>query len=276
MVESWGPDVVPPVPRGTRVLIDPTLACGTCGFCVAGRGNVCPHGAYLGMGAPGTMAEFIVVPAVNLVPVPEALSDELATMVEPATVALQLLQRTSSLSVGERAHVIGAGPLGVVAAMLLRSQGMSVLLHEPLGWRRQLAADLGLDVTDTAVEPVPDAEPVLVVETSATASGAERAWRLATPGSTVAVVGRAVWEAPLADILLRELSVLGIRSGMGHYPQAMELLTGELSGAAALLTHRFPFTSLGEAFAAVADPEARVMRSVIAYPADSPTQVGNR
>ncbi|MHA4915460.1 hypothetical protein, partial [Enterococcus faecium] len=108
-----------------------------------------------------------------------------------------------------------------------------------------------------------DLGPVLVVETSAAAAGVETARMLAAPGSVVALVGRAPTGFSSAEILLHELTVLGVRAGTGQYARAVQLVADGSVTPAATITHRFDLADAAVAFAAVTDSEQHVMRAVL-------------
>lgn len=262
VVRELGPGTDGPAP-GTRVVIDPMLSCDHCENCHSGLRHLCPNSSYLGMDGPGTMADYIVVPAHRIVVVPDAVSDEDATAVEPVTVALHLLRRVGPDAAGRPTEVVGGGPLGLLLAQTLQHHGHPVRVHELQEFRRALAERAGLDAVPAETDAVAAQVPALVVETSASAGGAQRAWDLASPGSIVAVIGRSPWSAPMADVLLREISVVGVRSGVDQYPAALELIAQGAARPTDVITHRFGLEQLSEAFEACADPDAQVMRSVV-------------
>lgn len=266
-VVEVGPDTPSTLAVGDRVVIDPTLACGECAACRAGSPQICRNGGYLGMGVPGVMADHLVVAADRLVPVPDAVADDAATVLEPITVALHLLERIGSFSPpGRRAHVIGGGPLGVLLAQTLEAFSWDATVYEPQPHRREIAQSLGLRVVDPAEMDAGspgDLGPVLVVETSAAAAGVETARMLAAPGSVVALVGRAPTGFSSAEILLHELTVLGVRAGTGQYARAVQLVADGSVTPAATITHRFDLADAADAFAAVTDSEQHVMRAVL-------------
>ncbi|WP_158507128.1 zinc-binding dehydrogenase [Subtercola sp. Z020] len=269
-------DVTPAVTVGDRVTIDPTVRCGVCGSCRAGLPQVCSGGGYLGMTATGTMADYLTVPVGNLVPVADGVSDVAATVLEPIAVALHLLDRVGAFSPPARiAHVIGGGPLGVLLGQTLGVFGWAVTVHEPQAYRRIVAASAGLSVAEPG-QVTPDSAPVLIVETSATAPGVQLARTLATPGSTIGLVGRAPADFTSAEILLKELSVLGVRAGVGQYPAAIDLVARGLVTPLITVSHEFALDAASEAFAAVTDPAREVMRAVLlAEPTPERSTEGN-
>lgn len=262
VLEAIGPDTETGVPLGARVTIDPTVACGECASCRSGRPQVCTSGSYLGMTATGTMADYLTVAADRIVPVPEEVSDAAATVLEPVAVALHLLDRIGDFAPpGMRAHVIGGGPLGLLLGQTLIARGWAVTVHEPQQYRRDIAVACGLAAQEGA--GTLRAGPVLVVETSAAAAGVQVARALAAPGSVVALVGRAPADFTSAEILLGELSILGIRAGVGQYPAAIALVASGVVTPEATITHEFALAAASEAFSTVVNPEQRVMRAVL-------------
>ena len=148
-VSARAPDVRS-VAEGDRVSVGILPACGTCAECRAGLSEWCstatlsvatdPAGS-----AHGAYAARIAVSAARVVPVPAALSDEVAAMVEPATVAYHGIRR-SGLRVGDIAVVLGAGPIGGFALQWARVGGArTVLVVEPSPARAELAQLLGAD-----------------------------------------------------------------------------------------------------------------------------------
>lgn len=251
------------LPAGQRVTIDPMMSCDVCPVCLAGRRHLCPNGGYLGMTEPGTMAEFLVVPSRRLVPLPDGFDAVDATVLEPITVALHLLRRTGGLTVGmQAAEVVGGGPLGVLLAQTLAGAGWQVRVHEPIAYRRDLAEAAGVKAVDSALaaEPTP---ACLVVETSASGPGLRRASELAGAGSVIGLVGRAPDDVASADILLKELSVLGVKSGVDQYEAAIGLVVDGTVTPRAVVSHEFDFADIGHAMRSVDDPSAEVMRAVL-------------
>ncbi|MFB2584454.1 zinc-dependent alcohol dehydrogenase [Herbiconiux liukaitaii] len=263
-LDAIGPGVDTAIPLGARVTIDPALACGECASCLAGLPQVCTRGGYLGMTDPGVMTDYLTVPAARVVPVPDEVSDAAATVLEPVAVALHLLERIGGFAPpGLPAHVIGGGPLGVLLGQTLQASGWKVTVHEPQEYRSAIAEACGLGVAREAADRDQAAGPVLIVETSAAAAGIEVARGLAAPGSVIALVGRAPAEFTSAEILLKELTVLGVRAGSGQYPAAIALVASGAVTPTETITHRFPLDEAAAAFAAVTDPAERVMRAVL-------------
>jgi L-iditol 2-dehydrogenase len=170
VVEAVGADVDPSL-EDARVVAMPVLPCGACARCREGRPNLCPSRRLMGMDFPGAFAEAFVIPAAQLMGVPDGLEDGEACLAEPLANGLHSAGR--SVTTGDDVLVIGAGAIGLFAARGAVLAGAArVLVTDRLASRLALVGALG-------GEPVP-------------AEGAEAAVAAATRGDGVDVVIDAV------------------------------------------------------------------------------------
>ncbi|MFQ5797280.1 MAG: zinc-binding dehydrogenase [Bacteroidota bacterium] len=134
---------------GDRVLISPGLSCGTCSACRAGDDNVCSTYHVLGMKEHGTYAEFVKVPASNVLPIPEGLSFEEAAAVPLVFLtAWHMLVGLAKVQTGECVLVHGAGS-GVGSAAIQIAKMFSARIITTAGSNEKLekAKQLGADET---------------------------------------------------------------------------------------------------------------------------------
>lgn len=213
-VSRWRP--------GDVVVGGPDIRCGACPMCVAGRPSLCAErdtpGTVPGRGA---FAEFTAAPSATLLALPEGLEPRAATLAEPLAVALHGIHR-SGVRAGQRALVLGAGPIGALSIAALRAMRVDdVTCAEPGERRRDLARAVGaIAVVHPADLVVPSiAEPDLVVdgavdvvlECSGTAAAMEAGLAQLVRGGTLVLVGAGM-EPPRFDpnrILLNELVITG-------------------------------------------------------------------
>src|SRR6476646_2953175 len=121
---------------GDRVTVIPNTPGGTCSLCRSGRGPVCPRRRTL---RSGSWAPTIVVPAQDTSRVPANVSDRYAALTEPLGCAVRAVDR-SKLRPGDHVAVIGAGPIGLFAAMVARASGArTTIVSEPRAYRRAIA-----------------------------------------------------------------------------------------------------------------------------------------
>ena len=136
---------------GTRVVSEPhALACRICYLCRRGFVELCASKRSPGWGIDGAFASHVVVPAWLLHKVPEELPDLAAVLAEPMAVAMTALRR-AHLAAGDHVLVIGAGPIGLLAALAARDSGAAyvVLAGRTLRGRLEMASRLGIAVTTT-------------------------------------------------------------------------------------------------------------------------------
>ncbi len=128
---------------GTRVVINPLLTCGTCELCLRGQSNICLSREIVGAQRPGGMADFVVAPATNAVPISDALSDVEASLVEPLAVSIRAVELADAGYL-DRAVVIGAGNIGLLVLQVLATAGVGeILTVDTHPDRRATAAGLG-------------------------------------------------------------------------------------------------------------------------------------
>src|SRR5919199_240345 len=106
---------------GRRVVGEINAGCGHCALCRAGDPRHCPQRTVLGIvGRDGAHAEFLRLPAVNLLPVPDNVPDTRAVFTEPLAAACGILERTE-ITRDTRVAVIGDGKLGLLCAQAIKA-----------------------------------------------------------------------------------------------------------------------------------------------------------
>jgi threonine dehydrogenase-like Zn-dependent dehydrogenase len=218
---------------GDRVCADFLVICGECGFCRAGRSSLCRRREGLGIARDGGFAEFVVVPALDLVRVPDAVPLEWAALATDAVATpFHAITKRSSVGFGDPAVVVGLGGLGTNAVRILRSLGAHPIVGvDPDEAARQRALAAGADAVaapesaagalagavHVAGRPDPAtgadaAAPVTVFDFVGGTSTVELACTLAGRGGTVVVVGLRAEPLTigLGSVAVRdELSVVG-------------------------------------------------------------------
>jgi 2-desacetyl-2-hydroxyethyl bacteriochlorophyllide A dehydrogenase len=123
--------------EGDLVVVNPYLVCGACHACAIGKPNCCENIAVLGVHTDGGMCEEISVPDANLYAA-EGLTPQAAAMVEFLAIGAHGVRR-SRLAAGSRAVVVGAGPIGIGAAIFAAIEGAEVTLRDTSQARLDLA-----------------------------------------------------------------------------------------------------------------------------------------
>jgi L-iditol 2-dehydrogenase len=121
----------PDFEAGCRVQVYPGIACGVCPLCLQGRENLCRKVKIIGFNYDGGLAEYMALPPeslpVGLNIIPEHVSDEEASLAEPLASCIHA-QSVCRVGDGDRVLVLGAGPLGLLQAMLARHNGAEQVL----------------------------------------------------------------------------------------------------------------------------------------------------
>lgn len=232
-VTAWKP--------GDRVTFDSTISCGKCPSCRAGQVNLCENRRVVGV-APaeyrqhGAFAEMLAVPGRILYRVPDTLSFEQAAMVEPVSIAIHAVQRTT-ITPGSTAVVIGSGMIGLLVIQALRWAGARQivavdLVDSRLALARQLGAThtINSGSTDTAEEiaRITDNRGAdIAFEVVGFTPTVNLAIATVKRGGTVVLVGNLspkTQDFPLQAIVTKELTVLGSCSSAGEYPLCLDLI----------------------------------------------------
>jgi len=130
---------------GQRIVVDPNIHCGECRACKKGLTNLCDKlGAY-GVTQNGGFAEYSVVHADNIVLIPDGLSYGIAALAEPMGCVLNGVDAIETSTV-DNALIFGAGPIGMLMALALRTRGVSDITMADIDESRlELAASFGLN-----------------------------------------------------------------------------------------------------------------------------------
>ena len=181
-VVARGADVRPDLPIGARVAVDPSLYCGYCRKCRAGRDNLCENWAAIGDTVNGAFAEFVAVPAVNAYQLPDHLDAQYGAMVEPLACAVHGVRRLGPVF-GDPVVVIGAGTMGLMMLQLLLHAGAGpVAVVDRVSERLEVARKLGAAQAVTDASALDEARFGVAVDATGAPGGDRGRDRAARPG----------------------------------------------------------------------------------------------
>ncbi len=251
---------------GDHVTVMPLDSCGDCPACRAGHAHICHNLNFLGIDSPGSMQGTWVVPASVLVPLPRDLPFDLGALVEPTAVAVHDVRR-AVLQEGEKAVVVGGGPIGLLVACVARAAGADVLVLELSKERRTLAGELGLRAVDPTTSDVAalvddwtdGAGAAVGFEVSGAVAGLDTAISLMAVRGRLVVV--AIYPTPppvnLFRVFWRELTLIGARVyDRSDFEEAIRLLHAGAVPGAKLVTGIEPLSRVAEAFEALESGKA--------------------
>jgi 2-desacetyl-2-hydroxyethyl bacteriochlorophyllide A dehydrogenase len=220
---------------GDRVSVLPFAQCGECELCLAGNEQVCPHavanGVGLGTGRPGGYAEQMIADARMLFALPDAVDDQAGTLVEPLAVAIRALARADVVATDPVA-VLGAGPIGLLTALVLRERGferMALVSRNPA--RTQQARQLGLPTLPLAgagaLAAMLGGAPACIFECAGTPAAASLGIELLRPLGQLILVGISIEPLALAApvLVLKEAEIRGaLTYRRSDFDEAIDLL----------------------------------------------------
>lgn len=265
-IESVGAGVALEV--GAWVTVYPSVGCGHCNACHAGRINHCPTFRVLGLNLnSGCFAEKMLVKANQVLPVPAGLRHPNAALIEPAAVAVHVNKRGETRA-GSRVMVIGAGVIGLLTALVARSMGAQrVVLVDRLESRRALCAQLGFEeFLCVADQPEPAAiagkfgeEFDVVYDTVCTRDTVNASMTALLPGSKLVLVAtpksKTTLEVDFQLLYKRELSLVVSRNYLPEdFKGAMTWLEIGEFPLDALITGNYPLERFSEAIKALQNP----------------------
>jgi len=239
--------------RGKRVVGEINLSCGQCDFCSSGMRTHCPTRTVLGiLDHPGAMADFCILPDVNLHIVPENVPDEAAVFCEPVAAAFEILAQIS-LEPGQKAVVLGDGKLGLLVAQALKTSGAEVLLVGRSPQKLSIARRMSIR-TASADEPRKEMADV-VVDCTGSTTGFEAALSLVRPRGTIVVKTTVAdkFSINLAPLVINEITVVGSRCG--PFEPALQALSDGSVQVAEMISGVFPMEQAIEAFELASQPE---------------------
>ena len=231
---------------GDRVIVDPYLYCGHCYPCSIGRTNCCVDLKVLGVHVDGGMAEYFCHPADMLLKVPDDMPWDIIPLAEPLTIALHGIHRLN-LKAGEHIAINGAGPIGLLAAMVALHYGAEPIMIDLVKERLDFATSLGVRYAinlreEDLVEKVSEYTNGRMAECVMEASGANSAIRatldIVSHAGRIALTGWPKQETPIpTDMITRkEVDVRGARTSAGEFPEAIELIYHQKVDARRILT----------------------------------------
>ena len=224
---------------GDHVIVDPYLYCGSCYPCSIGRTNCCTDLKVLGVHAEGGMSEYFVHPADMLWKLPKDMPWELAPIAEPLTIALHGIHR-GGLKAGEHVAIIGAGPIGILAAVAAIAYGAHPIMIDLVDERLEAARKLGVRYTvnsgreDTAAkvsEYTGRRMAALVMECSGANPAVRSALDLVSNAGRITLTGWPKKETPLpTDVITKkEVDIRGARTSANEFEEAIDLIhTGKV------------------------------------------------
>ncbi|XP_026325929.1 sorbitol dehydrogenase-like [Hyposmocoma kahamanoa] len=245
-----------------RVAIEPTQPCRCCEWCKQGRYNLCIEPGYCSsQGASGNLCRYYKHVSDFCHKIPENLTMEEGAAVQPLAIAIHACNR-AGIKMGSKLLILGAGPIGVLCAMVAKAMGVTkILMTDVVESRLKTAKGLGADYTlltkkDDVEQEIQDkivnllgSKPDVAIDACGYGSVQRIAMLVTKTGGTVLVVGIAdsVVEVPLSQALLREVDIKGSFRIVRTYEPALEAVSSGAIDLKKFITHHFDIGQVKEA-----------------------------
>jgi threonine dehydrogenase-like Zn-dependent dehydrogenase len=228
---------------GRRVVGEINAGCGECPRCLTGDPRHCADRTVLGIkGRDGAFAEFLSLPARNLLEVPDSVSDEAAVFVEPLAAAFNVIEQVN-IGTSSDVVVVGDGKLAQLIVLVLARTGCTITVigrhEEKLDLARAYGAHFGqLGGVDLRLESFGRFD--IAIEASGSASGLENALKLVKPRGTIVLKSTHHDLTPIdtSQVVVNELNIVGSRCG--RFAPALSFLARGDADLTPLISRRVP------------------------------------
>jgi len=272
IVEGQAPGGIKP---GTRVIVDPTVFCGTCYHCQRNQTNLCPNGELLGRERNGGFAEYVTAPKQNVFALPDEVSDEEAAFTQVFSTCVHA-QRMAPIAPEESVVIIGLGVSGQLHTQLAKAAGAKPIIGiTRSAWKRDLAQEFGADLTldqnndikAQVLEATNGIGPDLVIETAGKVETLAQAMELVRIGGRVLPFGiytETEGKLPFYYFYYKEIQILNARASKGEaFPASVDLVHDGVVKLKPLITHVLPMSKLEEALTMLAQGTGKRMKVIM-------------
>lgn len=258
-IEECAPDVRG-FSKGDLVTVQPAVGCGLCEKCRNGVFAQCDDLKFIGGSLPGAGSELFLAEVRQVVKIPDGVSADEASMIEPLAVAVHAVGKCPDIK-RKRVLVAGGGTIGNLVAQMARACGAGdIVLLERYGLRLEIARSLGLAAYTPPSPPVAEKEirgfykgqkPQIAFECVGGAGPLNTCVESVERGGHVIILG--VYEkpvkAPFITVQDRELHLVGsLMYTWDDYRTAVKLLQKKRVDVTRLQTHHFPFERWRDAY----------------------------
>lgn len=255
-------DMVQGLHIGERVSGEGHIVCGHCRNCRAGNGQWCKNTLGVGVNRDGAFAEYLCIPARNVIPIDESLDEDIVSFFDAYGNATHTALMFDV--VGEDVLVTGAGPIGVMAAAICKKNGARrVVITDVNEYRLDLARKMGVIAVNVATENLEavmrESAMVEGFDVGLEMSGAPAAYHQMLAhmrnGGKIAMLGIFGREDTINwnDIVFKGLTIQGVygRKMFETWYKMMAMIQGGLD-LNPIITHRFRYTEFEKGFEAMA------------------------
>lgn len=260
IVEEVGGDVTH-LKKGQRVLIPAVLTCGRCTFCRMGRENICSNMTMLGNHFDGAYAEFVAVPAKDVLDLPESIPLEEASIIADAiSTPYHAVKNRARVQPGDTVAIFGCGGVGINAVQLANAAGAYVIAvdinERKLEWATEFGAAKTINASKVErvskeIKKLTGGGADIAMEVIGNPRTIEEAFECVRAGGRLCVVGytHEAISVVAGKIMFKEIEIVGSLGcrPLDYVPLIRMVEQGRVE-VKRLVTHRFGLDELGKAF----------------------------
>ncbi len=256
-------DGVAELKTGQLVTAEGHIVCGHCLQCRTGNGHICRRTQIIGVDRDGAFAEYITMPATNVLPL-DGIPTSVGAVMDPMGNAFHTVL-TADIP-GSTVFIVGCGPIGCFAVGIARAAGATKVIASDVNAKRlELAARMGAhvtinpskdDVVRTVMEETGGEGADVVCEMSGVPSALHQALAAVRMGGRVQLLGIPTGEVPMnlaTEIIFKGITLYGVigRKMYETWHQMRRYLTAGLVDPRPVITHQFPLARIDDALAVI-------------------------
>ena len=266
------------VKHGDRIAVEPSIACGHCDQCKAGRPHTCRNNLFLGCPGQieGNLAEYIVMPESQCIRLDDHQPIDDGATSEPLAIGLYAVKQ-AALNENDSVGILGFGPIGMSVLQMSAARNVrNIFVSEKFDARGQLALKNGArwltsplkeNVEQRLAAEVPELLDV-VFECCGQQDAMDTAIEILKPGGKLVVIGIPEfdrWSFSADKARRKEITIINVRRQNHCTEDTLEMLADGRIDGSAMITHRFSFDRIAEAFDLVANYRDGVMKAMIDF-----------
>ena len=262
-----GEDAPKTFKKGDLVTAEGHIICGHCLQCRTGNGHICANTRIIGVDRAGAFAEFIAMPATNVMKL-DSIPTEIGAIMDPMGNAFHTVL-TAEIP-GSVVLVLGCGPIGCFAVGIAKAAGARAVIAVDVNpTRLELAKAMGAsralkpgaEVEQAVMELSGDNGADVVCEMSGAPAALHTAFKLVREGGRVQLLGIPSGEVPInfaTEVIFKGITIYGVigRKMYETWNQMQRFLRGGLLDPRPVITHRFPLERIDDALAAIKSGDA--------------------
>ena len=263
--------------KGMVVTANPYFNCGKCYSCRRGFVNCCQDNKTMGVQRDGSFAEYITMPVERIVD-GMGLSAQTLALIEPFSIGYHGINR-GEISHNDNVLVIGAGPIGLFAAVSAKLKGANVYVTDILDIRLQTALDLGVNgVINSKTESLQERVKLItqgcgmnaVVECVGQPETFLAAQEAVCFRGNIVLIGNGKREVTFnqSNIIRKEMNIYGSRNSLHEFAPLISLVKlteGSRMDINKMVSKVFDFTNVKEAFEALLNNDGSLAKVLVKF-----------